>query len=400
VTTTAYDNAGRVTQVTDPDGRSIAYSYDNADRVTGEVWKNAAGATVNIVTYGYDVNDNRTSAADFNGSVAYAFDALNRVQSYTDVWGQVLTYTYNADDQVTQRTDSLGGTLTNVYDNAQRLTSVQFSGTGSTGTVVRVDLGYDARDERTSKTWYSNLAGTTVVASSAYTFDNAGRLTNIVNKNSGGATLSAYTYTLDNADRVSNQSWWSQVGTTVYSGSNTYSYDRASQLLGDGSQNYSFDAGGNRTMSGYQTGVNNRLSNDGTWTYTYDAAGNVIQKAASGGVPTWTYTYDNRNHLTGGSETGAGGTLLARETFTYDVEGRLVQQAETVSGTTTTTRFAVDASGNTWADLDTSNNLLVRYLRDAGGALLTRTVGSGAPAGVGIYLPDRLGSVRDIANWS
>jgi RHS repeat-associated protein len=82
------------------------------------------------------------------------------------------------------------------------------------------------------------------------------------------------------------------------------------------------------------------------------------------------------------------------------VEGHLVQQVETIGSTTTTTRFAVDASGNTWADLDGSSNLLVRYLRDDSGTLLTRTVGSGANAGVAVYLTDRLGSVRDIANWS
>jgi RHS repeat-associated protein len=397
VTTTAYDSAGRVTLVTDPDGRTIAPSYDNANRETGEVWKSAAGATVNVVTYGYDAANNRTSAADTNGSVAYSFDALNRVQSYTNVWGQVLTYSYNADDNVTLRTDSLGGTLTSVYDNAQRLTSVQFSGTGPTGTVVRVDFGYDNRDERTSKTWYSDLAGTTKVAASAYGYDDAGRLTSIANQNSSLATLSAYTYTFDSADRVSNQSWWSKVGGTVYSGSNTYTYDSANQLLSDGTKTYSYDAGGNRTMSGYQTGTNNRLTNDGTYTYTFDAAGNVTQKVSA--TLTWTYSYDNHNHLTGATETGTGGTLV-QETFTYDVEGRLVQQAETVSGTTTTTRFAVDAGGNSWADLDTSNNLLVRYLRDDSGALLTRTVGSGANAGVGVYLTDRLGSVRDIANWS
>jgi hypothetical protein len=56
---------------------------------------------------------------------------------------------------VTQRTGSLGGTLTYVYDSTKRVTSAQLSGKGPTGTVVRVDLGYDARNEQTSKTWYS-----------------------------------------------------------------------------------------------------------------------------------------------------------------------------------------------------------------------------------------------------
>ena len=69
-----------------------------------------------------------------------------------------------ANDNVTQRTDSLGGTLTYVYDNANRLTSEQFTGTGATGTTVRVDFGYSNRDQQTTITWYSNLAGTATVA--------------------------------------------------------------------------------------------------------------------------------------------------------------------------------------------------------------------------------------------
>ena len=56
-TTTAYDTVSRVSQVTDRDGRLIQYSYDNANREIGEVWKSAAGATVNLVTYAYDDND-------------------------------------------------------------------------------------------------------------------------------------------------------------------------------------------------------------------------------------------------------------------------------------------------------------------------------------------------------
>jgi RHS repeat-associated protein len=237
---------------------------------------------------------------------------------------------------------------------------------------------------------------------SAYTLDDAGRLTGIVNKNSSAVTISYYNYSYDAGNRVSNHTWWSQIGTTTDSGSNTYTYDADSQLLSDSTKNYSFDNNGNRNMTGYQTGTNNRMTNDGVYTYSYDSAGNVIQKAAAGNNPLWTYSYDNLNHMIGATEKGTGGTLLAQETFTYDVQGNLVQQQEytSTSGTTTTTRFAVDASGNTWADLDSSNNLLVRYLRDANGGLLTRTVGSGANAGVSVYLVDNLGSVRDITNWS
>jgi RHS repeat-associated protein len=399
-TTAAYDAAGRLTQMTDRDGRVMQYRFDNANRETGEVWKNAAGATVDIVTYGYDAVGNRTSAADSNGTVIYTYDALNRLSSYTSVFGQVLTYTYNGDNNVTQRTDSLGGTLTYVYDNAQRLTSEQFSGTGPTGTVVRVDFGYDNRNEQTSTTWYSNLVGTSVVATSASNYDNAGRVTSIVNKDSTATTLSYYDYSYDNADRVSNQTWWSKIGTVTYSGSVAYSYDATGQLTSDGTNSYSFDGNGNRTMAGYSTGVDNRMSSDGTYTYYYDNAGNMIEKTKGSGQETWYYGYDNRNALTSIRETSDSTTNTLTVTYTYDVEGKRVKEQDWSTGSSTVeTRYAYDGR-NIWADLDSSNSLLVRRMFGPDDQVLTRTVASGTTAGVWAYFTDNLGSVRDLVNWS
>jgi RHS repeat-associated protein len=402
VTTTSYDAVGNVTQVVDRDGRTINYSFDSVNRESGEVWKSAAGATVNVVTYGYDVNDNRTSAADSSGTLTYTYDALNRVKTDTNVFGQVLTYSYDANDHVTLRTDSLGGTLTSVYDNAGRLTSKQLTSTGAAGAAVRVDFGYNNRDEMTSKTWYSNIAGSSVVATSTYAIDDAGRVTSIVDKNSTATTLSYYNYGYDAADRVTTQTYWSKIGTVTYSGTLAYSYDPTNQLTSDGTSNYSFDANGNRTMTGYSTGADNRMSSDGTYTYYYDNAGNTIEKTRGSGQETWYYGWDNRNRLSSVRKTSDGTTNTLTVTYTYDVDDRLVQQAKWVSGgSTVTTRYAYDGE-NVWADLDGSNNLLVRYVfGDGSDQVLTRTEASGqSNPGVAEYFTDRLGSVRDLANSS
>src|SRR5262249_1433094 len=148
----------------------------------------------------------------------------NRVKSYSNVFGQVLTYTLDAMDHVTQRTDSLGGTLTSVYDAAGGLTSRKFSGSGPTGTVVRGDFGYTNRDEQSSIPRYSDLAGSTVIGTSTYGHDDAGRLTGITNKNGSAVTLSYYNYGYDGADRVTSQTWSSAVGTVGYSGTQNYTY--------------------------------------------------------------------------------------------------------------------------------------------------------------------------------
>jgi RHS repeat-associated protein len=397
--TTAYDAAGRVTSVTDRDGRLVQYSYDNADRVTSSVWKSAAGATVNLLTYTYDNNDNLLTAKDYNGAVTYSYDELNRVKSYTNVFGQVLTYSYDADGNVTKRQDSLGGVLTSVYDSSGELTSRQFGGSGQTP--VRVDLGYTADGQQGTITRYSDLAGTTVVGTSAYSYDDAGQLTSIINKNNAATTLSYYTYTYDSADRVTSHTWWSKIGSTTYSGTRAYGYDSTGQLTSDGTTAYSYDANGNRTMAGYKTGADNQLSNDGTYTYTYDAEGNLTQKSKGSGLETWYFTWDNENRLTNVRDTSDGTTTTLSVTYTYDVEERRVQEDKWKTGVgSATTRFAYDGD-NQWADLSGSNVVLTRYVYgDGADQALARIVASGTHTGVAYYLTDNLGSVRDIADAS
>jgi YD repeat-containing protein len=196
-TTTSYDAVGRMTTVTDRDSRVMQYSYDSADRVTSAVWKSAAGATVNLLTYTYDDNDNRLSARDSSGAVTYSYDELNRARTYTNVFGQVLTYSYDAEDRATKREDSLGGVQTSTYNAVGLLSSRQFGGSGQTP--VRVDFAYTDRYEQSTLTRYSDVAGTTVVGTSVYAYDDEGHLTSIVNKNGAAATLSYYTYGYDSA---------------------------------------------------------------------------------------------------------------------------------------------------------------------------------------------------------
>jgi YD repeat-containing protein len=65
---------------------------------------------------------------------------------------------------------------------------VEFGGSGQTP--LRFDLAYTSRDQLSTLTRYSDLAGTTVVGTTAYGYDDAGRVTAITNKDGSSATLS------------------------------------------------------------------------------------------------------------------------------------------------------------------------------------------------------------------
>jgi YD repeat-containing protein len=84
VTGFAYDPAGALTRVTQPNGSFVAYTYDAAHRLTG-----ITDGLGNSITYTLDNAGNRTaeqvkdSGGTLRRSVARVMDALGRVQSVT-----------------------------------------------------------------------------------------------------------------------------------------------------------------------------------------------------------------------------------------------------------------------------------------------------------------------------
>jgi hypothetical protein len=311
------------------------------------------------------------------------------------VWGQPLTYTYNDNHDVVRIDDWAGGVTTGVYDDARRLTSRQFGGSGQTP--VRIDFGYNDRDDLTGIRRYSDLNATTLVGRTSLTYDDERRLTNLTHRNSAGTTLSSYSYQYDDDDRLTDEDWQTTTTTGTLSGGRDYGYDAADQLASDGTATYTYDLAGNRTMSGYQTGTANRLTTDGLWTYTYDSEGSLTQKSKGAGLETWFYGYDHRKRMTSARQTSNGSTNLLLLTYTYDVLDNRVQEQRWTSGTgTVTTRFAFDR-GDVIADLNGSNVIQVRRLYGDGvDQVLARITGGAVVA----YLTDRLGSVRDLMDSS
>src|SRR5262249_22027491 len=275
------------------------------------------------------------------------------------------------------------------YDAANRQTQVQFGGTGLTP--LRMDTTRNARGLVTAETRYSDLAGTTTVGTSTYAWDAADRQTGLTHKDGSTNGLTQATYAYDAANRVTTE--------TVDGTTTSFSYDAADQLTAAGTDNYSYDASGNRNMTGYSIGTNNRLLNDGTWTYSYDAEMNRTKKSKGASAETWTYGYDERNQMVWAEQRATdGGTLLARWEFTYDDAGEKVRTDKWTSATGTVTYKTAWVDGQAFADMDGSGNLTNRYVnvaQDEGPR--ARISGGGTAAWL---LKDRLGSVRLVTDGS
>jgi RHS repeat-associated protein len=327
-----YDAASNRTKVTDRNGKVREFTYDNLDRVTAEKWK-AGSTVVRTLSYGFDAASQRTSASDPDAAYASTYDNLGRTLT-TDNNGTpgvprvILTSAYDAASRRTSVASSVNGTNdfqnSSTYDALDRMTSVQQSGQSGGATVAdkRVDLSYTASGEFSTIIRYADLTGTNVVAATAYTYDQSHRLTNL-DHTKGATNLANYSWTLDANGRISS--------TSNPDGSTSYTYDNGGQLTGathsyQSNETYSYDANGNRTMTGYTTGTNNRLTSDGTSNYTYDAEGNRTRRTNIATGTYIDYAWDHRNRLTEVIFKTSAGVTTKMVVYTYDVYDRRISK--------------------------------------------------------------------------
>jgi YD repeat-containing protein len=114
-----YDASGNRSQRTDYNGAVTNYSYDGVNRLTTISYPDTTSAT-----YGYDVLSRLTSATNAAGTVTIAYDNRGRVNSVTDVFGQVVGYSYDANSNRTQLTLNASTNATYQYDVINRLSQL------------------------------------------------------------------------------------------------------------------------------------------------------------------------------------------------------------------------------------------------------------------------------------
>lgn len=68
-----YYDDGSLEKSTDRLGRSITYFYDALNRLEQETWTAAGGATVDVLTYKYDLNGQLFAAYDSAGNYSYDY---------------------------------------------------------------------------------------------------------------------------------------------------------------------------------------------------------------------------------------------------------------------------------------------------------------------------------------
>ena len=330
-----YDAAGQVASIqsSNANGASVAYSYDDLNRLSTVVDNRLSGN--NTTTYAYDPASNLSTATYPNGvQSVMTYDALNRITGLaaSSSTAEVSGYTYQRGNtgNLTSATELNGRTVNWSFDGIYRLTNEAI---GSDPDQVNGSVGYqlDPVGNRTSAT--SSLAG--------------------INSGSFGY----------NADDEVNTETYDANGNTLFTGGKKFTYDAENHLTG---MNVSgtvvsivYDAFGNRvakTVNGVTTkylvedDVNptgypqvldelpngvvtrtytyglQRISEDqivsNAWApsfYGYDGGGNVRQLTNSAGAVTDTYEYDAFGNEVNHTGTTPNNYLYRGEQFDSDL---------------------------------------------------------------------------------
>jgi YD repeat-containing protein len=256
----AYDNAHRLTTVTDSVSNTQNLTLDAMDHVTQTLWKNASailkfkhtaafdtagraktdvGGQSETTQFAYDNQGNILTITDPLNHVSHqTFDALNRLKTFTDAATDLSTYTYDAHDRP----------LT-VTDPRSKVTSYGYDGFGEVIQVASPD------------------SGTTV-----YHYDADG---NVSSKTDAASVVTNMTY--DALDRMLTR---------------TYPADSTLNVA------FTYDQTGHGKGIGRLTSLTDQ---SGSLSRSYDERGNITSDARviSGTTYTTSYTYDNASRIAG-----------------------------------------------------------------------------------------------------
>jgi len=390
-----YDAAGNIATFEDQSGQVTGYAYDQRGRLA-EVSHPIFGTQ----SFTYDGNDNlRTYLTSRQGLWIFDYDGANRLTRSVDPSGAEQSYAYDAGNNLTALTDARSKTTTFVYD----LLSRQIARSNPFGETWETE--YDSRDNpvtvtdpqgRPSTHSYdalSRLTGTVLPDQSlTFAYDANGNLLTAANDDSS----LAFTYDgLDRVEAATTLPGLLQPGVTLTAtydavsnrrqldddlgGSVVYDYDPAgllSTLTTAASQDidFAYDASGRLTGIAWPNTVNSTLSYDldgrlsaidhdrGAASllslgYTYDTSGQITAIDDNG--TSKSYAYDDLFQLT------AGGSAAQPETYSYDDEGNRVASHLSASHLIDDANRLVEDDGFCYA-YDASGNLSTRTAKVAG----------------------------------
>jgi RHS repeat-associated protein len=365
-TTYTYNSDRQLTQVTRPDGKAVALTYDSGGKVSSQTIQR--GTT----SYAYDAltGNITTITAPDGGILSHTYDGslVTGVTWQGAVQGN-LGFTYDDYFQVVSRTVNGGDAVDFLYDNEGLLIqtgALTINRNPQNGLISGTTLGLVA-DTRSYNafgelSFYTASVNASDIFQTLYTRDSLGRILEKTETISGIPKNYAYRY--DNAGRLAE----------VKEGGNTLAA-------------YAYDANGNRTTTDTGTPVNatfddqDRLVHYGSTTYAYTGNGDLAGKTV-GGLTT-TYQYDELGNLVAVS-------LPDGNALTYIIDGRNRRIGKRVNNVLIQ-GFLFENRLNPAAEVDAVGTVLSRFIYGTKSNVPDYLVKGGLTYRI---ISDHLGSVR------
>jgi len=392
-----YDGTtGLMTQINDPRGNPIKFTYDASNRVKTITRITDGGAGTGPTTT-FTYNSGNTVVNDANNHpTTYTYDGMGRVTQTLDANNHTRGASYNGDSNVLTYTDAATKMWKFTYgaNNGESMTQMQLP-TGAT-----MKLAYTDTANPYSPTSFTDAQGNL----SQYTYDANGNQMSAQNGLTGNNTTHA-TYnsngtvhtTTDALGHVTTDGYdtgnknVTSVTPPAPLGAVGIGYDTDSRItqITDGKGNVvnlNYDASdrvrnqnyvnGPSIAYGFDSNGNATYVNDpnGSQNYTYDPLNRQTQKTFPGSGSPFTYTYDGVGNLL--SLQDASGTT----NYSYEPTNLLVALFEPgQSGASPHTTFAYDTNGNRTGTTD-PNGVTLTEAHDASGRVTSSTGTKGATA--------------------
>jgi RHS repeat-associated protein len=344
-----YDNAHRVTSITNILGESQGITYNSASLMTQTLWKNSSGVTKRQHTATFDaLGEKLTDVGGMSQSTSFTYDKNSNTLTVTDPLSHVTTNTW----------DSLNR-LSTTKNAVQDLSSIKYDSHSRPLTVT------DGRNNGTSYVY--NGFGDTIQQNSPdslktiYFYDPD---RNVIGVNQSGINFSSATY--DALDRLL---------TRTYSGDSTLNvsltYDQAAHGFGIGHLTSGTDATGSLSRNWDERGnmttdartISSQLYSTG---YTYESAGRLssITYASSGWLVT--YTRDSAGQITAVTTTQPLHTAVNLATSVTHMPFGPVASLTWGNGVTDARTFDLDYRMTSITDHGTANIQYLSYSYNAG----------------------------------
>ncbi|WP_232528139.1 RHS repeat-associated core domain-containing protein [Stenotrophomonas maltophilia] len=310
VTQISYWPTGQVQQITEPDGSSVTYVYDAAQRLT-----DIADNSGNTIHYALDNAGNRLKedTLDAGGTLrrtlARTFNTLGQLTALKDAGNHATGFAYDANGNPQTVTDALQRVTRQQYDPLNRLAqTLQDVG----GVAAEIRSQYNALDQVTQVTDPKGLHTT-------YAYNGFGDLTGQVSPDSGGSSFTV--------DAAGNR----KTATDARGVTATYHYDALNRLIGIAYPDPNLDVGYSYDVAPAACTADERFAKgrlgevlhaNGSTQYCHDRFGQVARKVqtVNGVASTLRYTYSKSGRLT--ALTYPDGTVAD---YVRNTQGRISQ---------------------------------------------------------------------------